>query len=477
MRSASPIHGARKSAIGHSSRVRPMREIRLHDTRSGQRSSPRAPRSGPRGHLRLRADGLQPHPHRQRPAVRRVLPAQALPGARGLRGRRSSSTSPTSTTRSTTPRGPAGVPSARAGRRDDRGLPRRHRPARASAGPTTSRWPRRRSGRSSTSSTALVERGHAYESDGDVYFRVRSDPAYGALSHRDVEQMDQGEGVEGRDARRTRSTSRCGRPSKAGEDTAWDSPWGRGRPGWHIECSAMAEELLGVGLRHPRRRIGPRLPAPRERGGPDALRARRASSRGSGCTTGCSSSAARRWPSRSGTSSCSPRPSSAGAATRWSCSSPPATTASRSSTPDDDARRRRGPRRRIRDVGAARCRPASRRTSSRRIRDAFFDALADDFNTPAGARRSSAWMRARASRRRGRRRGPARDARRARAREPARARPRARRRRPRAARAPPGRARGERDFAEADRLRDELTARGWEVRDTPGGAELVAAGS
>ena len=57
----------------------------------------------------------------------------------------------------------------------------------------------------------LIERGHAYVAEGDVYFRVRSLPEYGALSHRDVDQMDQGEGVEGAGARRTRSTSRCGR--------------------------------------------------------------------------------------------------------------------------------------------------------------------------------------------------------------------------------------------------------------------------
>ena len=83
----------------------------------------------------------------------------------------------------------------------------------------------------------------------------------------------------------TRSTSPCGRRQKPGEDTAWDSPWGRGRPGWHIECSAMAETLLGVDFEIHGGGIGPGLPPPRERGGPD--RARRAARRwpGSGCTT------------------------------------------------------------------------------------------------------------------------------------------------------------------------------------------------
>jgi cysteinyl-tRNA synthetase len=93
---------------------------------------------------------------------------------------------------------------------------------------------------------ALVERGHAYAADGDVYFRVRTLPEYGALSKRDVEQMDQGEGVEGADRKEDPLDFALWKAHKEGEDTCWDSPWGRGRPGWHIECSAMAESLLGL---------------------------------------------------------------------------------------------------------------------------------------------------------------------------------------------------------------------------------------
>jgi cysteinyl-tRNA synthetase len=93
---------------------------------------------------------------------------------------------------------------------------------------------------------ALVERGHAYAVDGDVYFRVRTLPEYGALSKRDVEQMDQGEGVEGADRKEDPLDFALWKAHKEGEDTRWDSPWGRGRPGWHIECSAMAESLLGL---------------------------------------------------------------------------------------------------------------------------------------------------------------------------------------------------------------------------------------
>jgi len=93
---------------------------------------------------------------------------------------------------------------------------------------------------------SLVDGGHAYAVDGDVYFHVRSYPQYGELSHRNVDQMDQGEGVEGAARKRDPLDFALWKAQKPGEDTAWDSPWGRGRPGWHIECSAMAEALLGT---------------------------------------------------------------------------------------------------------------------------------------------------------------------------------------------------------------------------------------
>jgi cysteinyl-tRNA synthetase len=92
----------------------------------------------------------------------------------------------------------------------------------------------------------LVDSGHAYAVDGDVYFAVRTYPDYGELSHRNVDEMDQGEGVEGADRKRDPLDFALWKAQKPDEDTAWQSPWGLGRPGWHIECSAMAEELLGV---------------------------------------------------------------------------------------------------------------------------------------------------------------------------------------------------------------------------------------
>jgi cysteinyl-tRNA synthetase len=92
----------------------------------------------------------------------------------------------------------------------------------------------------------LIERDHAYAADGDVYFRVRSLPSYGSLSGRDIEQMDQGEGVEGADRKEDPLDFALWKAAKEGEDTEWPAPWGAGRPGWHIECSAMVEETLGV---------------------------------------------------------------------------------------------------------------------------------------------------------------------------------------------------------------------------------------
>ncbi len=93
---------------------------------------------------------------------------------------------------------------------------------------------------------ALIERGHAYESGGDVYFRVRSFDGYGKLSNRDPTEMDQGEEAGTQSLKEDVLDFALWKATKPGEDTTWDSPWGPGRPGWHIECSAMAEKLLGA---------------------------------------------------------------------------------------------------------------------------------------------------------------------------------------------------------------------------------------
>jgi len=91
----------------------------------------------------------------------------------------------------------------------------------------------------------LVEAGHAYESGGDVYFRVRSFGAYGRLSNRPTEDMDQGEEAGSALLKEDALDFALWKAHKEGEDTSWDSPWGPGRPGWHVECSAMAEAELG----------------------------------------------------------------------------------------------------------------------------------------------------------------------------------------------------------------------------------------
>jgi cysteinyl-tRNA synthetase len=94
----------------------------------------------------------------------------------------------------------------------------------------------------------LIDGGHAYAVDGDVYFRVRSDRRYGSLSHRDVDSMDQGEGIEGAERKEDPLDFALWKARKEGEDTHWQAPWGEGRPGWHIECSAMAEDEDGNGV-------------------------------------------------------------------------------------------------------------------------------------------------------------------------------------------------------------------------------------
>ena len=90
---------------------------------------------------------------------------------------------------------------------------------------------------------ALIDEGYAYASEGDVYFDVARDTAYGKLSNRSVDSM-QGEGG-GTAARKRGLADFALWKSAKPDEPAWDSPWGKGRPGWHIECSAMSHKLLG----------------------------------------------------------------------------------------------------------------------------------------------------------------------------------------------------------------------------------------
>jgi cysteinyl-tRNA synthetase len=319
----------------------------------------------------------------------------------------------------------------------------------------------------------LVERGHAYAADGDVYFRVRSLPEYGELSHRAVDQMDQGEGVEGADRKEDPLDFALWKGEKEGEDTSWESPWGRGRPGWHIECSAMAEELLGVELDI-------------HGGGADLLfphheneAAQTLAARGKPL--------ARLWMHNGMLQLAAEKMSKSEGNIRGLGEAldevgrdalimyfvgghyrqPIAYTRERLDAAAASVRR-------IRDA-ARRLQPGESPEDLAPLRDAFFDALADDFNTAEALARVFDWIREA-----NRREGPVGDAQLremleifaldnlleadegppdellelARLRTEARAR---------------------KDFAEADRLRDEVKAAGWEIRDGPQGPELVPA--
>jgi len=88
----------------------------------------------------------------------------------------------------------------------------------------------------------LEQQGFAYPVEGDVYFRVARFPDYGALSGQRADQLEDREPSQLKEDPRDFALWKA---TKEGEDTSWDSPWGRGRPGWHIECSVMAEQTLG----------------------------------------------------------------------------------------------------------------------------------------------------------------------------------------------------------------------------------------
>jgi cysteinyl-tRNA synthetase len=318
---------------------------------------------------------------------------------------------------------------------------------------------------------ALIERGSAYESDGDVYFRVRSDPEYGEVSHRDVDDMHQGEDEAETDRKEDPLDFALWKGEKPGEDTAWDSPWGRGRPGWHIECSAMAEELLG--LEFDIHGGGIDLVFPHHEN--EAAQTR----------MGRGTELARIWMHNGMLQLRGEKMAKSvgniellhDAVDRWGRDTLLWFFASahyRQPIQYSDETLTQA----MRTVGGIRdfARSLSPGESSPELavhRDAFFDALADDFNTPAALAHLHAWVRAARERKEtgdshlremlgvlalenlleaGREPSPEEhdllEQRQA--------------------------ARASRDFAEADRIRDELSARGWQVRDTPAGAELVA---
>ena len=444
-----------------------MREIRIQDTLSGELRplEPREPGEG--GHLRLRPDRLRPGARRQRAAVRGLRPAQALPRARGLRGdagRERHRRERQDLRRR--PRG-AGVPSEQLAARDDRayvadtdglglGPPR----PRAEGGrdDRPDRRPDRRPGATAGTPTTPT---------ATCTSRCASFDGYGKLSNRPPDQMRAGRGRRRRRAQaESPRTSRSGRPTRRARTPPGARPGASAGPAgtssarrWPRRSSAPTSRSTAAAPTWSSPTTRTRSPRPRR---PAASRWR-----ASGCTTGWSRWAPRRWPSRSGTSACcTPRSRSTGA-TRWSCTSPAGTTASRSRS---RARRSRRPARGRRAAARARAPARPRRAARRRALDAyverFFDALADDFNTPAARAVLFEWVgeaqpaarRGRGARRRARwarcctRSGwracsspssePADDGRGA------------------AARASARRPGPTRDFERADELRDELAARG-----------------
>ena len=326
----------------------------------------------------------------------------------------------------------------------------------------------------------LIEGGHAYEARGDVYFRVASYHGYGKLSNRPLEEMQQGEGDDAAELKESPQDFALWKARKEGEDTFWESPWGDGRPGWHIECSAMAEEILGVDFEihgggsdlvfpHHENEIAQTEAA---RGKPLARlwmhngmvemgQEKMAKSVGNirllhGALEQFGREAFLMW--------------LVGAHYRKPVAYTEETL--------EDARRAAG---RVRDVVRRLDRDAAPAADLDALAERFFDELADDFNTAAARGVLFEWV-AEANRRvdAGERLGPGRlgemlhafgleslleggdeDA-------PEEVRRLAAEREE---------ARAARDFERADRLRDELAAAGWEARDTPEGARLVRSGS
>ncbi|MBQ4137680.1 MAG: cysteine--tRNA ligase [Clostridia bacterium] len=95
--------------------------------------------------------------------------------------------------------------------------------------------------------STLVSKGHAYESNGDVYFRTKTFKEYGKLSHMPIDELEAGARIEVGEAKEDALDFTLWKAAKPGEPS-WDSPWGKGRPGWHIECSAMVLKYLGESI-------------------------------------------------------------------------------------------------------------------------------------------------------------------------------------------------------------------------------------
>ena len=253
--------------------------IRLYNSLTQSQGGVRPPRRGQGRHLLLRPHGLQPRARRQRPALRRRSPSsRVVAAAPRLRGhprrehhRRRRQDHRQGERRGSRPGGGRGGVHRR--------LPRRHgAPRRGAASRTSSRWPPRRSPRSSTSAASWSRRATPTRPRAASTSACAASPATASSRGQRIEELEEGARVEGEPGKEDPLDFAIWKAAKPGEP-AWESPWGMGRPGWHIECSAMGAAVPRGRLRHPRRRARPHLPPPRERDRPErgrrpALRAR-----------------------------------------------------------------------------------------------------------------------------------------------------------------------------------------------------------
>ncbi len=325
---------------------------------------------------------------------------------------------------------------------------------------------------------ALIERDAAYAVEGDVYFRVRRDPGYGSLSHRPLEEMDQGEGDDAPAAGGLKEDPldfALWKAQKEGEDTAWDAPWGKGRPGWHIECSAMAEDALGLGFD--------------VHGGGNDLTFPHHENEAAQTRAGRGAELARIWMHNGmlqtsgekmakSVGNIAPLADVVEAHGRDALVMFFAGAHYRQPVQFSDERMAEAAARvaRVRDA-ARRLAPGPSPEDLAPLKERFFAALADDFNTPTALAAVFDWVREANRRDRGTGSDDLREmlgvlglenlldaADAGGSDDKARALLEAREA-----------ARAARDWAEADRLRDELAARGWQVRDGAAGPELVRA--
>ena len=324
----------------------------------------------------------------------------------------------------------------------------------------------------------LIDRGHAYTVEGDVYFRVRSDEGYGRLSHRRLENMDQGEDDSDATLRVRKEDPldfALWKGRKEGEDSFWVAPWGEGRPGWHIECSAMAEEFLGVGFDI--HGGGSDLLFPHHENEAAQTRAARGAELAAiWMHNGMIQFTGEKMAKSVGNIALLHDVLEAHGAPAVVMYIASGHYRQPLAFSDSALAQARANVDRIREA-ARKLSPGNSPADLDRLRDRFFDALARDFNTPEALAVLNEWLREAA--------GPMHDSPgdshlremlgvlglesllAPRAEAPAEVTALARERE---------QARAERDFAAADDLRERIAALGWEVRDVAGGFELITLG-